>query len=157
METEAVTDLIPFLIFRLGDQRYALGIDEVVEVAAMVRLIDTPDTNAVFLGLANRHGEALPVLDLRPVFGQAAPRIDTSTVFVVARAADQPVGLVVDEVLHIEYFDPRQVPASSAQDRHVRGVITRDEEIFQLIALPSLVAKYLLSAGPANTEGGQTP
>ena len=31
------------------------------------------------------------------------------------------------------------------------------EEIFQLIALPSLVAKYLLSAGPANTEGGQTP
>ena len=46
VETEAVTDLIPFLIFRLGDQRYALGIDEVVEVAAMVRLIDTPDTNA---------------------------------------------------------------------------------------------------------------
>ena len=155
VQTEEAATLIPFLIFRLGEQRYALGIDEVVEVAAMVQLIATPDTNAIFLGLANRHGAALPVLDLRPVFGQDGAHIDTSTVFIVARAADQQVGLVVDEVLHIEYFDLQQVPASSAQNRHVRGVIARDEELFQLIALPSLLTKYLSSDGPANTEGGQ--
>lgn len=149
-------DPIAHLIFRLGQQHYALAIEQVVEVAAMVEVVQTPDVDEVFIGIANRHGEALPMLDLRPVFRQSAPVIDTSTLFIVARLSGQYVGLVVDEVLRIDYFDIHQLPRHLIRDRFVQGVITRGEQLIQLIALPSLLATYLPQDLPVHLESGST-
>jgi purine-binding chemotaxis protein CheW len=149
-----VADPIAHLIFRLGQQHYALAIEQVVEVAAMVELVQTPDVDDVFTGIANRHGEALPMLDLRPVFRQSAPVIDTSTLFIVARLGSQHVGLVVDEILRIDYFDTHQLPRHLIRDRFVQGVITRGEQLIQLITLPSLLATYLPQELPVHLESG---
>jgi purine-binding chemotaxis protein CheW len=154
--TTTVDDPIAHLIFRLGQQHYALAIEQVVEVAAMVEVVQTPDVDEVFIGIANRHGEALPMLDLRPVFRQSAPVIDTSTLFIVARLSGQYVGLVVDEVLRIDYFDIHQLPRHLIRDRFVQGVITRGEQLIQLIALPSLLATYLPQDLPVHLESGST-
>ncbi len=150
----AEDDPVAHLIFRLGQQHYALGIEQVVEVAAMVEVVQTPDVDEVFVGIANRHGEALPMLDLRPVFRQSAPLIDTSTLFIVARLSGQFVGLVVDEVLRIDYFDTHQLPRHLIRDRFVQGVITRGEQLIQLVALPSLLATYLPQDLPVHLENG---
>jgi chemotaxis signal transduction protein len=149
---KTVADPVAHLIFRLGPQHYALSIEQVVEVAAMVELVKTPDVDEVFLGIANRHGEALPMLDLRPVFRQSAPIIDTSTLFIVAHLSGQYVGLVVDEVLRIDYFDTHQLPRHLIRDRFVQGVITRGEQLIQLITLPSLLATYLPQDLPVHLE-----
>jgi purine-binding chemotaxis protein CheW len=156
MRTKAVAehDPVAHLIFRLGQQHYALGIEQVLEVAAMVEVVQTPDVDEVFVGIANRHGEALPMLDLRPVFRQSAPLIDTSTLFIVARLSGQFVGLVVDEVLRIDYFDTHQLPRHLIRDRFVQGVITRGEQLIQLITLPSLLATYLPQDLPVHLENG---
>jgi purine-binding chemotaxis protein CheW len=145
----------PHLIFKLGDQHYALMIEHVLEVAAMVELVTTPDVDAVFLGIANRHGEPLPMLDLRPVFQQSDACIDTSTLFIVAWLGDQRVGLVVDEVLRIEYLDTTRMPRYTGSDRFVDGVLTYGEHLIQFVALPSLLAHYLPQHVPAYVESGQ--
>jgi purine-binding chemotaxis protein CheW len=66
-------DRQPVLTFTLGDGIYALPIEEVIEVAAMVELIPLADAPPEILGMVNRHGEIMPVLDLRQVFKQPAP------------------------------------------------------------------------------------
>lgn len=146
---------VAHLIFSLDQQLYALAIDYVVEVAAMVELLRTPSSDEVFLGAANRHGAVLPVLDLRPILRQPAAPIDTSTLFIVARSGGQQVGLVVDEVLRIQYFDLEQVAQGGSRDPLVQGIITHGEHLIQMVALPVLLAQHLPLDVPAYFEGTQ--
>ncbi len=147
--------MLPYLILRLGQQHYALSIDEVVEVAAMVALTATPDQDEVLLGIANRHGAPLPILDLRAVFRQPVRPIDTATLFVVVQVAGQMAGLVVDDVLRIEYLDAPQPAPHRAQNQLIQAVIAHHDQIIQQLALPTLLARYLPQGVPAAIESTQ--
>ncbi len=151
----AETEKTACLIFLLHQQYYGLTIQQVVEVAAMVELVATPGTDDVFLGAANRHGEVLPMLDLRPIFRQPAARIDTSTLFIVAQVDSLLVGLVVDEIQRIEYFDSRKIRPATSREPLVQGVVPYGENLIQIIALSALLEKFLPQAVPATFEGEQ--
>ena len=142
-------DRLPHLIFSLGNQIYALPITQVIEVAAMVELTQTPGSNQEFLGVANRHGSVLPILDLRPVFRQASSRIDVSTLFIVATTGDREVGLVVDEVLRIEHFEPEQIAQrQSSHEAHIQSIVSHNKQLIQVIDLRNLLAQLLPQAYP---------
>jgi chemotaxis signal transduction protein len=143
MMAEADTQPVPYLIFRLGSQQYALVVDHVIEVAAMVELVNLPHAQPAILGVANRHGHVLPMLDLRQVFDQRAARIDIATLFIVAQHNDRQMGLVVDEVQQIGYFDAAVVAQATSAEKYVQGIVTHDGNIIQLIALPQLIAAFL--------------
>ncbi len=151
--------LLPFLTFRLGEQSYALPIEQVVEVAAMVELTTIAGAPPALLGAANRRGSVLPVLDLRPVFSQPAAPVDDSTLFVVAALGGRQAGLVVDEVYQVAYFDPQQVAASPLSEQHIDGILTHRDQLVQIIALPALLASFLPegAAGRGHWESESAP
>lgn len=95
---------VSVLTFRLDRQEYALPVDEVVEVAALMELTRIADSVPELLGIANRHGTALPVLDLRRVLDAPLAPLDATTLFIVGSHDGQMVGLVVDEVQQVEYI-----------------------------------------------------
>lgn len=132
-------DQQPFLTFALGTQRYALAINEVVEVAAMVEVTQVVGMPAQVLGVVNRHGNVLSLLDLRPVF---AP-VDTSSLFIVGVSGDQYVGLLVDEVHQVEYFSLAQASPATMGETYIQAIIPHGSELIQLLSLPSLLAKIL--------------
>ena len=135
-------EMIPILTFALGEQYYALAIEAVVEVAAMVELISTIDERVEVLGIANRHGEVLPVLDLRLVMKSEALPINEWTLFVVAVHDGKSVGLVVDEVQQVEYIPAVQVHESSASGKYIHGIISYKQRLIQLVALSPLITEY---------------
>ena len=55
-------EVIAILTFRLAEQFYALPIMNVLEVAAMMTLSTMPDSHPAIIGMANRQGEALPII-----------------------------------------------------------------------------------------------
>jgi purine-binding chemotaxis protein CheW len=146
---------LAFLTFSLGDQLYALPIDDVVEVAAMVALVQVAGAPPEVMGMANRHGQVLPVLDLRRVFRQGEAGLSVTTLFIVAQHNEQQVGLVVDEVHQVEYFDMTQVAHTSAREQYTRGMIPYADRLVQIIALPALLAVFLPgeTAAGADVEG----
>src|SRR3954449_11063023 len=73
---------LPLLTFRLGEGRYALLIEDVVEVAAMVDMLSLPTERTEILGYINRRGSILPLVDLRRVFKQPSAPINSATVFI---------------------------------------------------------------------------
>ncbi len=123
----------PFLTLMLGGQHYALPIDQVVEVVAMVELTHTNDPRPAVLGVANRHEAVLPMLDLRVMLGHPAAPLGAATLFVVVKPDDQCFGLVVDAVNQVEYL-----PAEKSN----RGIISYDERLIQIIALEPLLSSY---------------
>ena len=132
-----------YLIFVLGQQRYALPVSSVIEVAAMVELVKTTNQRPEVLGVANRHGEVLPMLDLRLVFGHEAAPIDTTTLFIVARHGETQVGLVVDEIRQIEYFAMNPTGRTRPGERFIDDLVTHDESVIQIVALPVLIAEFV--------------
>jgi|FLYN01.1.fsa_nt_gi purine-binding chemotaxis protein CheW len=137
MKNRPKSEPLPVLTFRLADQLYAAPIDYVVEVASMVELTTLPNSPPGVLGIANRHGSVLPVLDLRRVFELETAPVDSSTLFVVVTHDGQMVGLVVDEVHQVEYvnLDERRATAG----KYIRDIVSHKGQLVQLIAVPQLL------------------
>ena len=141
--TSETNEMTPILILTLGEQYYALRIEDVVEVAAMVELVSISDVTLEILGMANRHGDVLPILDLRLVMDCSQSAIDEWTLFVVAQSRNQFVGLVVDEVQQVEYVPVTQIHKSSASGKYIHGIISYKKRLIQLVALPALIEAYV--------------
>ncbi len=74
-----------FLQFRLGADRYALDVHDVIEVLPVPALKRVPEAPAWVAGLFPHRGTLLPVLDMSQLaFGHSAPR-RTSTRLVLVR------------------------------------------------------------------------
>ncbi|MBC7811375.1 MAG: chemotaxis protein CheW [Burkholderiales bacterium] len=172
------SDTTPVLTFRLAQQCYALLIEDVVEVAAMVKLVTIVDAPTEVLGVANRHGAIVPVIDLRRVMRSlrekqpAANVVDatmptvkdtTPELFIVVnhssgrRIGRQLAGLVVDEVMQVEYIDFTGQQVAPGSGRFVQGIITHhagdSDELVQVLALPPLLAAFLPDGDAMPLEG----
>ncbi|MBZ0286759.1 MAG: chemotaxis protein CheW [Anaerolineae bacterium] len=138
-------DSRPVLIFNIGDGLYALSIDDIVEVAAMVEMTAVPDAPPEILGVVNRHGAILPMLDLRRVFKQQSAAVLPSTLFIVVQQGNNRAGLVVDDVQQVEYVDAAQLEGVSVPGRYIRGMISYKSQLIQQIALPPLWESFLVN------------
>ena len=142
MPTVTTNDAVrlPLLTFRLGEARYALLIEDVVEVAAMVDMLSLPTERAEILGYINRRGNILPLVDLRTVFKHPSTPITSATVFIVAAGGNQQFGLVVDAVEQVEYVDALQMSDTLVSSPYLHGIISHQNDMISIIALPSLMA-----------------
>jgi len=141
--SEQSSDQIPILTFILADKRYALRIDHVVEVAAMMQYSPVADAIPALLGIINRHGEVVPLIDLRVVFNYDAPPIDTNVLFIVAQYNKTLVGLVVDAVYQVEYIRQGDLRVAPGGGRWVEQVIGYHDELLQIINLSAIVTHLL--------------
>jgi chemotaxis signal transduction protein len=143
---------VAVVTFMLGDQYYALRIDDVIEVAAMVELIHLANARPEILGAVNRHGTVLPVLDARLMLGHDALPIDDMTMFIVVGLDDPVMGLVVDRVFQVEYISGQKLNLSGV-DRFVRGLLTQGSRVIQLLDLEQILEAFLSES--AVQEGQQ--
>lgn len=131
------------LTFRLADQYYALPIMNVLEVAAMMKLTQIPDAPEAVQGVANRHGEVLPIIDLRIAFKVKATPPDISTLFIVAQSAETSVGLIVDEIFQVRYLPQSAFKPVQGAGRYISHIISHGEKIFQQMTLDTFLRDYL--------------
>jgi purine-binding chemotaxis protein CheW len=121
----------PFLHFRLGrSEEYGVpgtAVEEAVTVTSIARVPCAPPS---VVGVINRRGQMLPVLDLCQFFGlEAEPREDGQPMdIVVVGAAGFTVGVRVDELLGMAAYVPDELssglPSQGWLERsHVLGLL----------------------------------
>jgi len=99
-------------IFTLGEARFALStsvIEMVIRAAEVSPLSDAP---AGVLGLLNLHGRVIPVWDIRPRFGVPSREIGVDDHFVIARAGDRDVAILVDGTVDVVAAEGAAAPLS---------------------------------------------
>ena len=144
---------LAFLTFNLATQFYAILIEEVIEVAAMVEQMPVQDSPPEVLGLVNRHGTPLLLIDLRRIFKHTTQPITTSTLFIVAGYGSKQIGLVVDEVHQVEYVDKPQFQELSTSGKYIRGIISYRSQLIPVVALSALLETFLAAdTRPAKIE-----
>jgi purine-binding chemotaxis protein CheW len=98
----AVGEEAQFLVFRLGDDEFALPIETVDEVAAVpAQITRLPKTPKFLEGVINLRGEVLPVVDQRRRFDMPAAGDLEGRRLVVVRSQRHRAGLIVDSVSEV--------------------------------------------------------
>jgi chemotaxis signal transduction protein len=137
---------IALLTFRLAKQLYCLQIGNIVEVAAMLSLESLPDAPEAFLGVANRHGEILPMLDLRLAFKTEISPVTASSLFIVAEYRGQMLGLLVDEIQQVIYPASSALKPAGSTSRFVSHLLNYENKLYQKIDIKALLTAYLTSS-----------
>ncbi|MBN1875932.1 MAG: purine-binding chemotaxis protein CheW [Anaerolineae bacterium] len=102
------------LVFRLGQQLYALPVVLVVQIVDMVTITPIPQVDPAIVGVINVHGILLPVMDMRRQLGLAETPLRLHTHMVLVNMAKQTgaqvrqLGLIVDEVIEVLAIVPEQ-------------------------------------------------
>lgn len=144
-----------FVLIRLGEDRYAIDADLVVEVAPLVRLKALPGAPMGAAGVMIFRGDAIPVVDLNLIAlgSPTATRLMTRIV-VVRYAPDESrqgelLGLLVPEVMHAEHFDEAQFePVGLATDgaEYLGPVLSTPDGVLQRVEVAALLTDALRRA-----------
>lgn len=102
-----------YLVLKLADEEYGIGILDVLEIIRMMDITRVPRSNPAVRGVINLRGRVIPVLDLRLRFGMDSTEATRQTVIVVVRydtgSHTITMGLLVDEVLEVLSLDAASI------------------------------------------------
>ncbi|UXI68597.1 chemotaxis protein CheW [Tahibacter amnicola] len=150
-----------FLLFQLGNDRYALDATQIVEVLPLVQLKQVPQAPAGLAGLLNYRGAAVPVVDLSQLaLGRAsAPRLSTRLIMARRGGADGSLlALVAEQATETLRCDAAEFVSSGFADpdtaylgpvRVTQGRIVQRVEIDKLLT-PAMLACLDSTAAPAS-------
>ncbi len=130
---------------KMAGEVYLVAREEAREVLGVpTPLARVPGAKSWILGLANVHGQLLPIIDLRAYLGSGAAPASRNTRVIVVNHREIPAGLVVDEVLGFRRFSDSEftgeVPATIVPcARYIAGSFRRGNEQWPVLGLRSLL------------------
>lgn len=116
--------LLGALVVVVDHERFAISLEDVLEVLPAVAARPLPGAPDVIRGLLNVRGTPVPVLDLRTRLGRPARQPTAADHVVLCRLGERTVGIWADHVAAVTEIDTTDVvPISEvAAAVHVRGV-----------------------------------
>ncbi len=115
--SESRTNATGWCTFHVADGLYGLEVERVHEVLRAQPLTRVPLAPPAVAGLLNLRGQIVPAVDLRTLFGRT-PR-EGAGGFVVVRAADGLIALVVDAIGDVRRPEGAQVSREHPGDHAV--------------------------------------
>ncbi len=134
-------------VFKIGDQRYAIGIESVQEIIRVPKVTALPGTSGGLVGLINLRGNILPLFDAGRCLQLSTSIINQAKHVIILASEKGMVGLLVDEVIEVcsldEVAEPEKLlPSADQFDGSVEGIsIYGDGLVIRLNADQLLTAK----------------
>lgn len=131
--SEALSSAPKSVLFDLREMRYAVPLENVLELQRMPRVTPLPFVPDWLRGVANLRGDVLSVVDLRLLLGlPAAERLPSQRLLVVRSTCEEiATGWIVDRVIGIRGIAPEELQPSSsmttgAAARFLTGFVERE-------------------------------
>lgn len=133
------------MIFMIANQPYGITLSAVREVIGLAKIREVPGMAEYFRGLINLRGQIIPTIDLAQRLGIGSPegRSRRPTI-IIADVQDQPIGLLVDEVVEVlpvgEDQIDRTVASVDEQHRVVDGAARcPDRELILILKIDDII------------------
>ncbi|NIQ96657.1 MAG: purine-binding chemotaxis protein CheW [Desulfuromonadales bacterium] len=144
-ERETEEDLCQLLSFALGEEEYAVNIQDVQEIIKLREMTDIPRVPGFVLGIISLRGNIIPVFDLKRRLQLGTVEPTPSTRIVVCRDGRKAVGLVVDRINQVVRLPEKAVEQvsgilSGVNKDLVEGVGRYQGRMLILLDLPSVLA-----------------
>ena len=131
------------VVFTLDEQHYALPLSAVERVVRVVEITSLPKAPEIVLGVINRQGRIVPVVNLRRRFRLPERELRLSDHCLIAHTAKRMVALVVDEVSGV--LEPADQAVAAAEPilpdlAYVVGVVKLAEGMVLIHDLDSFLS-----------------
>lgn len=133
-----------FVGFLLGEQHYAVPIEQIQEIVILDCVTETPQVADFVEGVSNLRGEIIPVINLRKLMGLEPKARDAETRTVVVNVGDRTMGCNVDTVTQVIRIaegsiqpPPETVISSGAS--YISGFAKLDAQLLILLDIPELL------------------
>jgi purine-binding chemotaxis protein CheW len=130
-----------YIVFMIGEKRYAFAIDGVSEITRSVRTTPVPYAPEWLEGVTNLRGDVLAIIDLRVMFGEV-PVLSPDAAYVIVLHGKKwggvSVGLLVDGIGGLKSVAQREIvtppaPLADRMLRFTRGVYRSGAEFTVLL------------------------
>jgi purine-binding chemotaxis protein CheW len=140
---ETASESGAYLTFLLGNEKFAVHVDNVQEVVELNQITKVPNTPDYMLGIINLRGRVLPLLDTRLKLGlPATERTNKNRILILEIAeSDQKtmqIGAIVDVAREVVEISAQQIQKPTDMDsyRHstpVTGIVNNQGDITMII------------------------
>jgi purine-binding chemotaxis protein CheW len=140
----AAVDEVELLTFILGAERYAIDLDDVVEITDPHRATRVPNAAPNTVGIFSLRGSIVTLLDIRTKLKQPPGDAKDPRVIVIRDGASL-AGFEVDRVLRparIERaaIEPQPVVAAAEESECIRGVVRSEDALTIVLDLAKLMS-----------------
>jgi len=139
---EEVGEIIPVVVFALGEETYAVEAGYVEGIYLLEDLTPVPCTPAFVLGVINLRGRILSVVDVHRFLGLKGLEVTAETYVIAVRTADLEVGLLASDVydvrlLRLEELERALPTTAKVAVDYTRGIAPDMAVLLDLVALLS--------------------
>ncbi len=123
-QEERPRKIIKFLVFLMGERRFAVYADMIREIVLDLPLFYVPFVPSYVRGFINRHGEPYTVLDLNVLFNQ---QLLESATFLILSDTTNPASFLISDVAEIMKVDEENIHMITSRDERqqfIMGSIT---------------------------------
>ena len=133
------------VIFSIGDEEYALPIEDVREITSMdaTDIHTIPQAPEYIKGLITIRGEAIPLIDMHLRFGSKAE--GKNNYAIVAGINGTTVSLAVDEVKEVRFLENLSPPPPLITAPFIGGIENLPDRIIILLNSERLLGEQELS------------
>jgi len=131
-----------FLLFNLGNERFAVTTELITEITPLVELTRIPRTESYICGLFNYRGETIPVVDTSMLlFNQPHSRKICTRIIILTRVKGDiisRIGLIAEKVNKTESFDTDLINRHVLTQKHspyLGKTLTDEQGEIQIIDL----------------------
>lgn len=132
-----------YVIFKLENESYAIGIENVQNIEKVVPITRVPFTKAYVKGVINLRGIIIPVIDARTRFSLPEVVVSDDTRIIIVTTNETAIGLIVDassEVLSLSKDDIEPAPSlAEGQEVFVKSLGKHDGRIIMIVDLETLL------------------
>lgn len=137
--------------FCAGDLKLLVKMDAASEVAEMPQLFRLPGAPPGIIGLVNRYGRVMPVMDLSVLFGNRQDHPENPWLLTCGRG-EEAVGLVIDSLPERKKFTPNDevslLGVAHPIAAHAQAAYREDQDIWIDVDFEAFFAA-VLQVGPA--------
>lgn len=141
------------IVFRLGNEEYALKIDQIKEIVLTPTVTKVPQTPSYVKGLANIRGNIIAILDLEEKFGVEGIQEKTGKYTLVVESETFKIGLMVNQVPNTLTVSENNIELAqdivgdvSSQSNYIQGIVKTDNRLIILIDVYQLMKEKELQA-----------
>lgn len=134
-----------FVIFRLGEEKYAVDILNVGGISEFREVTKVPNAPVFIDGIINLRGDIIPIVNLKKRFNIPEKQADSDTRIIINNIKGKDIGFIVDEasqVIKIDDADIEDAPdiIKGADRQYISGVGKVNEQIVILLNLEKILS-----------------
>lgn len=133
-----------FVIFRLGDEKYAVDILNVGGISEFREVTKVPNAPVFIDGIINLRGDIIPIVNLKKRFNIPEKAVDSDTRIIINNIKGKDIGFIVDEasqVIKIDDTDIEDAPdiIKGSDRQYISGVGKVNDQIVILLNLEKIL------------------